>query len=200
MDYAREFANKWHGSPEGIEWHRKHGKEVAENIKPVKFVCQNCGKEFWKKPCGKNRFCSNACKTAWRVKAGLDNVIRKCAVCGKEFEVNKYLPKHTCSRECARKYASVIRIGKKLPEIPQKQSVCPKCGKPVIVSGYSKGKMCDDCKRKSIMVTSMCEICGKEFEHSKYNNARFCSIECVGKHNSITAKEKNDKLQLEFEF
>lgn len=202
MDYAREFANKWHGSQEGIEWHRKHGKEVAKNIKPVKFVCENCGKEFLAKSNGGNRFCSNACKTAWRVKSGKDNIMRKCIICGNEFEVNKYIPKHTCSKECARKYASQIRIGTKLPDIPQKQSFCTKCGKPMMVSGYSKGKMCDECKHNSLMVTSICEICGNEFEHSKYNNARFCSIECVGKYNSQRALERKKKgvTQLELKF
>lgn len=107
MDYAREAANKWHGSKEGREWHKRHALKVAVNLKPKKFVCEHCGKEFWSKPCGKNRFCSNACKTAWRVKAGLDNEVRKCVICGKEFVTNKYYKKRTCCRMCARKLLSL---------------------------------------------------------------------------------------------
>ena len=107
MDYAREFANKWHGSPDGIEWHRKHGKEVALKVKPTKHICEFCGKEYYVKPIGVSRFCSNTCKSKWRFRSGLDNETRVCLICGKEFEVNKYLPKKTCSRACANRLMSL---------------------------------------------------------------------------------------------
>lgn len=109
MDYAREYANKWHGSKEGIEWHKKHGKEVAENMQPKEFVCLNCGHSFIAKPIGLHKFCCNACKTAYRLKQGVDNETRKCVVCGNEFVTNKYYPKRTCSKKCANRLLSKTR-------------------------------------------------------------------------------------------
>ena len=101
MDYAREAANNWHRSEDGREWHKKQAKKTLCKIQPKRYVCEHCGKEFIAKPNGHNRFCSNACKTAWRVKSGLDNETRKCIVCGNEFITNKYYPKRTCCRMCA---------------------------------------------------------------------------------------------------
>ena len=46
LDYARGLASKWHASEAGHEWHVKHGKEVAANLKPKTFVCEYCGKEY----------------------------------------------------------------------------------------------------------------------------------------------------------
>ena len=64
-------------------------KETFNYRKPKMGVCTNCGKEFVGQP-GKDRFCSNACKSAYRRKSGVDNVTRSCAFCGGPFIVNKY--------------------------------------------------------------------------------------------------------------
>lgn len=109
MQKANEAACKWHRSEEGHKWHKKQAKETLAMILPKKFVCENCGKEFYSKPNGFNRFCSNACKTAWRVKSGKDNETRICVICGKEFVTNKYYPKKTCSRQCGYKLLSQVK-------------------------------------------------------------------------------------------
>ena len=100
MAYARKSASKWHGSEEGLEWHREHAKNTIGKIQPQKFICEHCGKEFWRRPVGKNKFCSHACKTASRKKSGIDNEVRRCVVCGKEFITNKHFTKKTCCRTC----------------------------------------------------------------------------------------------------
>lgn len=100
MNYARIYASMWHGSEEGRKWHSEHAKEVAKNLKPIKKICQFCGKEYEVLPIGKSKFCSNNCKTADRRKRGVDNEKRICLVCGKIFECNKYYTTKTCSREC----------------------------------------------------------------------------------------------------
>lgn len=97
----RPLAAQWHSSPEGREWHRQHGIRVAANMKDKAGVCEQCGNAFLsKRP---ERFCSNACKSAWRRDSGLDDVTRVCQTCGNEFTVNRYKLTANCSRSCAGK-------------------------------------------------------------------------------------------------
>ena len=70
------------------------------------FVCEMCGKKFESSQV-KSRFCSNACKSAWRRKSGLDDVERKCPVCGNKFTVNKYSKTVCCSKGCANTFRSI---------------------------------------------------------------------------------------------
>ena len=101
---ARPAASEWHGSEAGREWHKKHYEEMKSSwFVRKKFVCQNCGKEFEAVDKGNNAFCSNACKSAWRRKSGVDNERRKCAICGSEFAANKYSGARCCSGSCAMK-------------------------------------------------------------------------------------------------
>lgn len=101
---AMPKAAEWHGSKAGREWHSEHAKKSAANMVKREYVCLNCGKKFYKKPLGENKFCSNACKSAYRRKSGVDNVVRKCAIRGKEFTTNKHSGAFTCSTSCSNKY------------------------------------------------------------------------------------------------
>lgn len=97
-------ASEWHKTEEASRMHREMAKKQWENKKPQKYVCDYCGKEYESlNNYGEegNRFCSNACKSAWRRKSGIDNEIRVCEVCGREFSVNKYKKTSICSRHCA---------------------------------------------------------------------------------------------------
>lgn len=97
LDLAREAAKAWHGSPEGLEWHRQHGKNVFGNQPFKDFVCDRCSEPFKSKKSG-SRFCSNSCQQrARRIKL---MVPRSCEVCGTTFQVYKYEPTMTCSRKC----------------------------------------------------------------------------------------------------
>lgn len=100
---ARPKANEWHGSADGKEWHRQHAKAMGFGKKQIECVCEQCGKPFVAKDTGKNRFCSNKCKTKWRWAAGVDNEKRRCVICGAEYETNKYSRVKTCSDLCHRK-------------------------------------------------------------------------------------------------
>lgn len=103
----RELTKSWHGSPEGLEWHRKHGFEVAARQPILAGTCEQCGNAFLsKRP---ERFCSNKCKSAARRDSGVDNESRTCGLCGKPFEVNKYARKNYCSRSCASKVGRARR-------------------------------------------------------------------------------------------
>jgi len=110
--HARPKASEWHGSKEGRAWHSIHGRQVATNMKSIEYTCLNCGKTFFKKPLGTNKFCSNACKSSYRRKSGIDNVEETCLVCDKKFTHNKYSKQCTCSHGCANTYKKWKREGK----------------------------------------------------------------------------------------
>jgi endogenous inhibitor of DNA gyrase (YacG/DUF329 family) len=103
LDSIRGAAAEWHSTPEGIEWHREHGRKVMAERPLLSGTCEQCGNAFLSKM--PLRFCSNSCKTAWRRASGLDDETRQCARCGADFTVNKYARKNYCSRSCASKAA-----------------------------------------------------------------------------------------------
>lgn len=101
---ARPKAIEWHKSEEGRKWHKEHYEKYKETFSKVKIdlVCIYCGKEFV--GTSDTKFCSNACKSAYRRKSGVDNITKICPICNKEFVSNKYKCVTTCSRSCANKY------------------------------------------------------------------------------------------------
>lgn len=103
LNAIREKASEWHSSPEGVEWHREHGRKVMAERPLLAGTCEQCGNAFTSKlPL---RFCSNKCKAAWRRASGVDNETRVCKLCGIEFTVNRYAIKNYCSRSCASRAA-----------------------------------------------------------------------------------------------
>lgn len=92
-------AAAWHKSDAGREWHRNNWQSSLGKRKPATFKCQWCGRTFVSLQ-AKSKFCSNNCKTKARKDSGVDNEIRTCKVCGKEFVCDKYAPTKTCSKEC----------------------------------------------------------------------------------------------------
>lgn len=95
-----EKAKEWHKSPEGIEWHKKHGVESYAKRKSIQLVCQVCNKFYQTMQYTRSKFCSNNCKSAHRKAIGIDNVKRNCIVCNTEFTCNKYHPQSKCKRGC----------------------------------------------------------------------------------------------------
>ena len=99
---ARPKAIEWHKSKEAKKFHKEQYKISLGALKPIKMICEYCGKEYEAIYNGYNRFCSNKCKSAYRRKSGVDNEKRKCIICNKEFECNKYSTKERCN-DCSRK-------------------------------------------------------------------------------------------------
>lgn len=100
LNTAIPAAAEWHKTKSGSEWHKQHYQKMKHLLHAKhKIVCDQCGIEYYAE---KGRFCSNACKSKWRRNNGLDNVMRKCVVCGSEFVTNKYSDTVTCSRSCGR--------------------------------------------------------------------------------------------------
>lgn len=111
---VREAASQWHKSDEGREWHKILGR-LAWKDKPYKSrICQQCGKEYQTRNLhGRDKFCSNNCKSAARRKSGVDKEIRHCVICGIEIFVNKYLATKHCKR-CAKKLHHTEEARKKI--------------------------------------------------------------------------------------
>lgn len=107
LDKIRDKTKEWHASKEGHEWHKAHAKEHNWGVfdLPEK-KCAQCGKTF-KPKTYHDKFCSNACKSAWRRDQGFDDVERICIQCGKVFTCNKYRKQRFCSKSCARRYSIV---------------------------------------------------------------------------------------------
>jgi len=106
-DAAREHAERirpaavaWHGSAEGLAWHAEHGRAVWVDRESVERVCEQCGGRYETRAAQDVRFCSNACKSAWRRASGLDDTQRPCAQCGDDFTVNRYSKQRYCGRVC----------------------------------------------------------------------------------------------------
>lgn len=93
---ARPKAIEWHKSKKATKWHKEHYEKTLGARKPIKLVCEQCGKTYEVISNGTNRFCSNKCKAAWRREKGLDDETRQCIVCGKEYRCNKYAKTTKC--------------------------------------------------------------------------------------------------------
>lgn len=106
---ARPKASEWHRSEEGRKWHSEHINGQIRRGEEKEIVCQKCGIKFQRALLSHSKFCSNACRAAWRRNSGVDNEKRVCAVCGKLFTVNKYAKTVTCSRSCGSAYAYAQR-------------------------------------------------------------------------------------------
>lgn len=100
---ALAAAAEWHRSEEGRAWHREHGKRTWEGREPQPGVCDHCGDPF--ESLRPIRFCSNACKSAWRRASGLDDIDRSCECCGDTYTANRYDKRRFCSRSCSRRHA-----------------------------------------------------------------------------------------------
>lgn len=100
MEYIQELAKEWHGADEGRKWHSEHAKRVFGKLKPITVECEYCGNTYTTKRQYGNRFCSDACRSAYRRKSGFDNIEKVCEVCGETFTANRYSSTKTCSRKC----------------------------------------------------------------------------------------------------
>lgn len=99
IEKAVPASKKWHASEEGKKWHAQHGRDTWKKREEKEYECSFCGEKFLTKNRyseGKNRFCSNNCKSAFRRKSGVDDIEAVCKVCGEVFVKNKYAKVARC--------------------------------------------------------------------------------------------------------
>lgn len=106
MDNIRKLASEWHGSEEGLEFHKKLGKMSWEGREPqYERTCCVCDTEFSSFNINA-KYCSKKCQNydydkKYRVEVD-------CPVCGEAFMQNKYKSKPmTCSGLCGAAYRKV---------------------------------------------------------------------------------------------
>lgn len=100
----------WRHTEEAREMYKRR-YEAMKHLLHVRteMTCKECGKQFEGLKNNHNVFCSNACKSAWRRKSGVDNENRKCVICGAAFAVNKYAKTVCCSKSCSSRLAYMNR-------------------------------------------------------------------------------------------
>lgn len=109
MREIQHLTKAWHKTEYGKQWHREHGWKNFQR-QPETKDCDHCG-DTYETISSRGRFCSNKCKTAWRVARGLDDVEKVCVVCQKTFVANKYAKARTCGRVCGGKLQSRSKRG-----------------------------------------------------------------------------------------
>ena len=96
---AIEKARKWHSSPEGVEWHSRHGKAINAARENIDLVCEYCGEHFERRY--RTKFCSSRCKNKSYYHKKSSRVERACVVCGKTRIVYRHSKTVCCSARCA---------------------------------------------------------------------------------------------------
>lgn len=100
----------WRRTEEAREMYKRHYEAMKHLLHArVEITCKECGNRFEGIKNNRNVFCSNACKSAWRRKSGVDDENRKCVICGETFRVNKYAKTMCCSESCGSRLAYMNR-------------------------------------------------------------------------------------------
>lgn len=146
--------------------------------------CKICGKEY--KPKSNSQINCEDCR------------IRKCAFCGKNFEIkNGQWKKQFCSKLCGvkahpEKTELLIKNRGNRPR-NRKVSKCLLCGKKFEHWAGRKSKYCSkECwLKRNPKVLNDCLLCGKEFWSYENNNQKYCSQRCRDLHYRELKKGEN---------
>lgn len=111
LDAIRSLSKPWHSSEAGRELHARNGKKVIEALATRQAICTRCGKTFEFKSLQIPSYCSGACKAAHRRSSGLDDEVRTCGYCDKEFRINRYSKTRQCSKLCGQKLRRAREVG-----------------------------------------------------------------------------------------
>lgn len=104
IDRIRPLASAWHGSEEGIEWHRKNGRDAWKNRVSETRVCATCQCEYQNMALrDTDRFCSRKCAQKWRYHNAPIISKASCGCCGKEFMRRLGTKTRCCSLSCSAK-------------------------------------------------------------------------------------------------
>ena len=97
-----EGAKKWHGSPEGVAWHRKHWRQDCKKSMFARFTkkCEHCGKAY--KGYIQSKYCGRTCgqRAAWQHNKSVQPE-RVCVRCGSKFRAwSERSTQQFCSHKC----------------------------------------------------------------------------------------------------
>lgn len=144
-----------------------------------KFVCKNCGKEYYSYKTN-SRFCCRQCRKEY------NNIEYNCDYCGKKTIINRN--KHNkllsgelkhiyCSKECTTN-AQTKKVTKKC-EYCGKEYKIGKCFEDI--QRFCSRKCYDQYKKENAFSYNfrVCPNCGKEY-FPKHRNQIYCCKQCVG--------------------
>ena len=136
-----------------------NAKHTGEMVK-----CSNCGKMFYRngyhikkqeKASGKH-FCSKKCESEYKIKSFDAREIRKCEICGEEFECFKKSTQRFCSIKCQGRWQST-QLGELNPRYKHVEAMCKWCGKPYMV-------------KKSRVENGLTSFCSRDCQREHYRN------------------------------
>lgn len=100
-------------------------------------TCDNCGKIFYRRQYHidrkEHKFCSLECQMEYQHKEKFE--MRKCQICGKEFECSKISTQRFCSNKCNSEWQKTI-VGENNPAFKSVKIPCTYCGKDHYVKPY----------------------------------------------------------------
>lgn len=100
-------------------------------------TCDNCGKIIYRTQYRMNKqehqFCSNECQMEYQHRECYE--IRKCEICGKEFECSKLSTQRFCSNKCNSEWQKTI-VGELNPQFKSIKMPCTYCGKEIYVKPF----------------------------------------------------------------
>lgn len=100
-------------------------------------TCDNCGKIFYRRQYHidrqEHKFCSLECQMEYQHKEKFE--MRKCQICGKEFECSKISTQRFCSNKCNSEWQKTI-VGENNPDFKSVKIPCTYCGKDHYVKPY----------------------------------------------------------------
>jgi len=119
MKFAQPAAAIWHGSEEGRAWHKEHWDNHLKKSIEIKVTkkCVMCGDEYQVSSVMRDSsmFCSKKCKAKHRRDSKVDDIEKKCIICGNAFFSNRYEGIVTCTRKCAAVIIVARREGREVP-------------------------------------------------------------------------------------
>lgn len=107
-------------------------KHTGHNIN-----CDNCGKIFYRRQYHidkqEHQFCSPECQFEYQHKEKFE--VRKCEICGEEFECSKLSTKRFCSNKCNSEWQKTL-VGENNSNFNSVKIPCTYCGKENYVKPY----------------------------------------------------------------
>lgn len=133
------YQKKIDGKRKGIYCSRECSNRSKRNGKEI--ICDNCGKNFYRIQSHidrqdkrkQNSFCSLECQKEYLHKQRFE--LRKCEICGENFEVSKLSTQRFCSDVCQNVWQTT-RIKELNPKFISVLTPCTYCGKQHYVKPY----------------------------------------------------------------
>lgn len=161
--------------------------KIDVHNKRIKFICKNCGEEFFKKPQSncKNLFCTPKCGFEYKRKS----IKRYCLNCNSELESNQ---KEYCSKQCKIKHKTKEYIchhcNNKFNSTREKKYCSKECQLEA-----NKKQMRERKKKLFIPELKKCKYCNNEFITQFKKSKTYCSDECKRKMNNLLSKLHDGK-------